>query len=188
MLKIFQPDYIFLILLEITPIWLKSRGFTALILDVDNTLLSRKAEYLPAKHKLWLEKLLQVGIKITLVTNSGGPKVKMLEDSTCLKVVNWAAKPLPFAFQRALKNLEVPKEQVLVVGDQLFTDVLGAHLSGWKQLGYVLWMGQTLLSPRACASWKINCGNIGKQSKKITKSGNPARRYVRENSLSANAS
>ena len=130
MLKIFQPDYIFLILMEITPIWLKSRSFTALILDVDNTLLSRKAEYLPAKHKLWLGKLLQAGIKITLVTNSGGPKVKMLEDSTGLKVVNWAAKPLPFAFQRALKNLSVPKEQVLVVGDQLFTDVLGAHLSG----------------------------------------------------------
>jgi hypothetical protein len=41
-----------------------------------------------------------------------------------------ALKPLPFGFFRAVRHLGLPRRAVAVVGDQLFTDVLGGKLCG----------------------------------------------------------
>ena len=43
-------------------------------------------------------------------------------------------KPLPFGYRRALRILSLPKKNLAVVGDQLFTDVLGAHLAGIRAI------------------------------------------------------
>ena len=41
-----------------------------------------------------------------------------------------ATKPLSFGFRRAAKQLGLPLSQIAVVGDQIFTDVLGGNCVG----------------------------------------------------------
>ena len=43
-------------------------------------------------------------------------------------------KPFPFGFNRAKRKLREKPQSVLVVGDQVYTDVLGANLAGMKSV------------------------------------------------------
>ena len=51
-----------------------------------------------------------------------------------LDVVGLAAKPLPFGYFRAVKKLKIKRKNVAIVGDQIFTDVMGGNLSGVKTI------------------------------------------------------
>ena len=44
------------------------------------------------------------------------------------------AKPLPKGFKRAIAELGISKKQVCAVGDQIFTDILGANMAGIRSI------------------------------------------------------
>lgn len=132
--KILQPDYNFMLLTEIRKEWLKRHNYKAIILDVDNTFLSRDKREPIKEHLTWLNGLVIEGYQIVLLSNNGGKRLAELENQIGLPIITWAAKPLPIAFWRAMNKFasDTPNENILVVGDQIFTDVLGAHLVGLK--------------------------------------------------------
>jgi len=65
-----------------------------------------------------------------MVSNNFSERVRSVAEQLRIGCIPNALKPLPFGFLRALKQLNLPRRQVAVVGDQLFTDVLGAKLAG----------------------------------------------------------
>ena len=142
MLEKLTPDFRFASLTDIETEWLRQHHFDALLLDIDNTLLVRGENLLPAGHLLWLQELRRAGVDVVLVSNNGGRRVEALPSQLTaggipLPVLTWAGKPLKQAFARAAARLKRPSvpgtgapQGILVVGDQLFTDVLGAHCSG----------------------------------------------------------
>ena len=132
MLQILQPDYLLQSLVQLSGTWLQVRGFHGLILDVDNTFVSRDEQLPSVLHAIWLQKLQSSGIKVILLSNNGGFRVTSIAASASVPVQTWAGKPLPWRFKQAGRYLDLPQEKILVVGDQLFTDVLGAHWSGFK--------------------------------------------------------
>ena len=113
---------------DITAEYLLSKGFNALILDIDNTIVSR-ATGVPSGSVLeWIEDIKQAGISCCLLTNNWHRHVFDFAASLEMPIVAKAMKPLPFAYIKALVTIGAHRENTVVVGDQLITDILGARL------------------------------------------------------------
>ncbi len=105
-------------------------GFKYGLLDIDNTLLSRDTHEVPRDVGLWLGSARDAGIVFCLVSNNFHKSVYQLADELELPIVGRAVKPLPPAFLMAMHKVGAKRANSVVVGDQLMTDVLGAHLLG----------------------------------------------------------
>lgn len=113
--------------LEITPEYLKENEIKALILDVDNTLLDFDLKIIDGLEE-WCENIKKNNIKCIILSNSNKTtKVKMVADLLKIDYIKFAMKPLKRGFKLAQKELEISNENIAVVGDQIFTDVIGAN-------------------------------------------------------------
>ena len=117
-------------LFEITPVLLKSRGIRALILDLDNTLVPRGAETAAPQVIDWLNTMRQEGFKLCIVSNNSQQKGGVLAHRLGIPGVFRAVKPRGRAFRKALALLGTAPEETAMIGDQLFTDVLGGNRMG----------------------------------------------------------
>jgi HAD superfamily phosphatase (TIGR01668 family) len=86
---------------------------------------------LSAEVTAWIEALKKQGLKLCLLSNNWHKAVFSYADQLAVPIVYKAMKPAPFAFMRACKKAgRVAGEKVVMVGDQVVTDVWGAHLFG----------------------------------------------------------
>lgn len=109
---------------------LAARGVRALLLDLDNTLLPRDTNVVPDTLKDWAAELRDRGFAVCLVSNNWHERVKRVADELGFELVDKAVKPLPFAFLAALRRVGATRREAAVVGDQIFTDVLGGNALG----------------------------------------------------------
>ncbi len=107
-------------------------GYRNVLLDVDNTILTRDTHEVPRDVGFWLAKARDAGISFCLVSNNWHEGVYQLANRLSLPIVAKAVKPLPPAFLMALSKLGAKRAETVVVGDQLVTDVMGAHFLGMK--------------------------------------------------------
>lgn len=105
-------------------------GFAHVLLDIDNTIFTRDTHEVPRDVALWLAKARTAGLSFCLVSNNWHQGVYELAGELELPIVAKAVKPLPPAFIIALRKLRAKRAETLVIGDQLVTDVLGAHFLG----------------------------------------------------------
>lgn len=115
---------------EVTPEFLGARGLAGVLLDLDNTIVAHGRQDLPGWLAGWAARLREAGIGARLVSNALPERVRRLGDACGIQGVGVAGKPAPGAFRRACAELGLPPPRVAVVGDQLFTDVLGGNLAG----------------------------------------------------------
>ncbi len=106
------------------------RGFTSALLDIDNTILTRDTHEIPHDVGVWLGTARDAGISFCLVSNNWHEGVQKLAGQLELPLVARAMKPLPPAFLMAMHKLGSKRRNTLVIGDQLVTDVMGAHFLG----------------------------------------------------------
>lgn len=112
---------------EITIEFLRNNNIKALILDVDNTLIDFNKKMLDNVEK-WCEELKLQGIKICILSNSDKKeKVEMVANKLKIPYIYFGMKPFKRGFKKALKILEEENKDTAVVGDQIFTDVIGAN-------------------------------------------------------------
>ncbi len=120
------PDLYLNSVIDINATLLKKNNLEALILDVDNTLIDYYKNLIEGA-EAWCENLKSEGIKCIILSNSNKKeKVETVAKKLGIKYIMFAKKPLKSGFKRALEKLEMKPEQVAVVGDQIFTDVIGA--------------------------------------------------------------
>lgn len=106
---------------------LKENGIKGLILDVDNTLLDYYKNMLEGIEE-WCKEMKENGIKFCIASNSNNrDKVNKVSEKLGIPYIFFAKKPLKGGLNRAAKLMELKNEEVAVVGDQIFTDVLGAN-------------------------------------------------------------
>lgn len=129
-MSLFHPTILKNRITEITREELDAMGVRALLLDVDNTLTKHHSQELPDDVAAWLDGMKAAGVNMMLVSNSKEPRVAPFAAKIGLPFVHTSCKPLPFGFRRASKALGVPLKACMAVGDQTFTDVLGAKLAG----------------------------------------------------------
>lgn len=120
------PDLYLDCVTEINATLLKKNKIEGLILDVDNTLIDYYRNLIDGAEE-WCEELKNEGIKCIILSNSNKrDKVEKVAKSLNLDYLMFAKKPMKSGFKKALDKLDLSSEKVAVVGDQLFTDVLGA--------------------------------------------------------------
>jgi len=115
---------------QITPELLHRHGARGVLVDIDDTLLAAAAEALEPSASEWLGRLKQAGFPIVLLSNGERGRVRRLADELGVRALHLAGKPFGFAFRRALVLLGTPAASTAMIGDQLFTDVLGANAAG----------------------------------------------------------
>jgi HAD superfamily phosphatase (TIGR01668 family) len=110
---------------------LKRGGIRAVILDLDNTLVRWREEDLTHEVAAWLQQLQSAGLKLCILSNSilGKRSVRMAQRLGTLNISK-ARKPSRQGFRRALAALETEPAETAIVGDQMFTDILGGNRAG----------------------------------------------------------
>ena len=130
-MSLFTPDDFLSSVVAIDAAALYDQGFRLVLLDIDNTLVPRDTHELTEEVKAWVARLTECGLRVCLLSNNWHRTVFTYAEALGVPIVYKAMKPLPFGFGRACKKLgRGSGEKVVVVGDQLFTDVLGARLRG----------------------------------------------------------
>jgi len=126
--ELLTPDLCLFGVEDITPEFLRSRGFSALIVDIDNTLVSRETGEITSAAFAWMSSLKQAGIAVCLLSNNWHEVVHDYAARLEVPLVSKALKPLPIAYIKALVTMGAHRATTAVVGDQVFTDILGARL------------------------------------------------------------
>ncbi|MCP3742608.1 YqeG family HAD IIIA-type phosphatase [Rossellomorea sp. BNER] len=112
---------------HIRPEDLKERGVKAIITDLDNTLVEWDRPNATPKLIEWFKSMQDEGILVTIVSNNNEKRVKAFADPLAIPFIFQARKPMGRAFRKAIKNMNVKREETVVIGDQLLTDVLGGN-------------------------------------------------------------
>jgi HAD superfamily phosphatase (TIGR01668 family) len=113
---------------------LKAHGIKAVLADLDNTLLAWNNPNGTPELKAWLDDLRRGGIKVIVVSNNTTERVKKAVAPLHVDFVAWSLKPLPRGIKKVLKDKKLKPEEVIMVGDQLLTDVWAARNAGVRSV------------------------------------------------------
>lgn len=110
---------------------LREAGIEAVLLDLDNTLVGWRSHEVPEPVLEWVTALKSAGFKLCLVSNTRyGRRLRALSEALGVPYVRRAWKPRRRGFQAALSELGVDPTRTAMIGDQMFTDVLGGNRVG----------------------------------------------------------
>lgn len=126
---IFKPRIWVKNVLSIDKAFLEEHGIDALILDLDNTLSMHGDPAAEQGIPEWLDSMRALGVKMMVVSNNTNKRVAPLAAKLGLDFTANGAKPLTFGLNKALKKLGTSRERTAVVGDQIFTDVMGGNFA-----------------------------------------------------------
>ena len=115
---------------DITLAFLQRQGIKGILLDIDNTLLPWRERTLTEQTRAWAGLLLSQGIAIVLISNNRPQKVAYVAAQLGVQGVAHARKPFSAGIKQGLRLLGLPASETALVGDQLFTDVLGGNRMG----------------------------------------------------------
>lgn len=109
---------------------LKKSGIQGIIIDIDNTLVPYAEKYADQKVIDLVEKLKTQGFKICILSNGTKNRVTLFNKDIKLPALHNAGKPRKAAFKKAVDLLGTEPKNTAVIGDQIFTDILGGNKLG----------------------------------------------------------
>jgi HAD superfamily phosphatase (TIGR01668 family) len=116
---------------EVDPAALARAGIRGLVLDLDNTLSEwNRAEFVEGVEG-WLAKAREAGLALCIASNtSGAGRVQAMAQQIGAHCIVRAGKPRRRAYLRAAESMGTSPETTAVIGDQVFTDILGGNRAG----------------------------------------------------------
>ena len=106
---------------------LQADGIKGLIVDLDNTLVAPRAKKQDGRMHDWIETARDAGFDICLLSNATRRRVTRLTSGLGIYAIAGAGKPSRAGFIKAMRLMKLGPPQVCVIGDQIFTDILGAR-------------------------------------------------------------
>jgi HAD superfamily phosphatase (TIGR01668 family) len=106
---------------------LKQQGIKGIITDLDNTLVEWDRPEATPEVKEWFQQVKDAGMKLTIVSNNSEKRVRSFAAPVQVNFIHSAKKPMTKAFVEACKQMNILVSEAVVVGDQIFTDVLGGN-------------------------------------------------------------
>ena len=125
-----KPDYYVPAFGDIDFQVLIRRGIRLLLLDVDNTIVPFKEALPDEAVRQWIGEGRKLGLDFTLVSNAYPRRVEEIAKALDVSYVYMAKKPFPGGVRESLKKNGASPQEAIMVGDQIFTDVLAASLAG----------------------------------------------------------
>lgn len=116
---------------DIQPEKLKTKGIKGIITDLDNTLVAWDVKDATPEVRDWFERMREHDIKVTIISNNNMERVKAFSDPLGTPYTYSAKKPLGRAFKKVASEMNLEKNEIVVIGDQLLTDVLGGNSAGF---------------------------------------------------------
>ncbi len=129
LLKRFLPNEHVKTVHDILPEKLKEKGIKGVITDLDNTLVAWDQSDATPEIIEWFKRMKNAGIQVTIISNNNEERVSHFSKPLQIPFISKARKPLAKAFKKAQQEMGLKKEEIVVVGDQLLTDVLGGNSS-----------------------------------------------------------
>lgn len=127
MLKRITPKMYVTSVLKINPQKLFAEGIRGIIIDIDNTIVPWASYDLSLGITQWFGQVKDAGIALCVVSNAKSKRVARLITPLDIPAISKAGKPMARSFLKAMKILQTNPRQTAVVGDQLFTDILGGN-------------------------------------------------------------
>lgn len=118
----------------ITEEHLHALGVRGLMVDLDDTLVGSDDDSVPEDALAWTTSWAARGFRVVILSNGRPERVARFAEAARLPSFALAGKPLKKAFRNGLAALELRAEESVMIGDQIFTDVLGAKLAGTKSI------------------------------------------------------
>jgi HAD superfamily phosphatase (TIGR01668 family) len=106
---------------------LKARGIVGLVVDLDNTLVAWNNDRASRDLERWVQQVKRQGFRLCLVSNNFPARVHRFGERLDVPAVPKAAKPRRRAFLQAMRMMGTDPASTAVIGDQVFTDVLGGN-------------------------------------------------------------
>lgn len=165
-LKFLTPTYMVESIYDLSVDELRQHGIKTVLTDLDNTLLAWNNPEGTPELRQWLTDLRQGGLEVIVISNNTDRRVQQAVAPLGVDYVAWSLKPLPRGINYVLKKHHLNKHEVIMVGDQLLTDVWSAHLAGVRSV-----LVKRLIESDMWQSWLNR--RIEKQAKKIIFKQNP---------------
>ncbi len=110
---------------------LERRGIRLLLADLDNTLVPYGVPLPDQRLKDWRDELVAHGVTLFILSNNRHEhRPRVFSEGLDVPFIGHAGKPKTPSFYAAMERMGVTKEQTAIVGDQVFTDVLGGNRAG----------------------------------------------------------
>lgn len=109
---------------------LSRRGIRCLLVDIDNTLIPWTREGIDERARRFIERARRSGLRVAIVSNARARRRRAIADELGVPVSGRGVKPMRRGFWQSARELGCRPDQSAVVGDQLWTDVLGGHRAG----------------------------------------------------------
>lgn len=111
--------------------WLKEKRIRAILSDLDNTLVPWRDYRVAEDLAKWFRELHADGFRTVILTNARpSPTIQKMSEELETELVVGARKPVQRFFRKALDRVDAAPSEACVIGDQVFTDVLGGNLMG----------------------------------------------------------
>ncbi len=130
MLKKLTPNLILDSIYDLDLSLLQKNGIKGIIADLDNTLVVWNVRHVEEPLTEWLLTLKEAGLKICILSNNSSARVEDFAARIDVPAVSKAVKPRRIGFRRALEQMGLKASETAVLGDQLFTDILGGNRTG----------------------------------------------------------
>lgn len=124
---VFLPNLIADSITDLTPELLDKKGIKLLMLDFDNTIVPYTTNIPTEQMDKWLKSMVVSPIQLCVVSNSKRYRVKVFCKTYGIDCITHARKPFSKGIRECLRRYNIPKENCALVGDQIYTDVLGAN-------------------------------------------------------------
>ena len=115
----YKPTWMVEAIYQITPAQLKNLGIKAVLTDLDNT---------------WILEMKNAGIPVVVVSNNNSKRVARAIEKFDLLYVARAMKPLARGINIAKRQLDLADDEIVMVGDQIMTDIRGANRAGIRSI------------------------------------------------------
>lgn len=134
MLEWFKPTWMVHSVYTITPEQLEKNNVKAVLTDLDNTLIAWNDPEATEELIQWIAQMKKAKIPVMILSNNSDKRVQAIAKFLEVDYIPRSLKPSRRAFRLAQEKLEVPAEELLMVGDQVITDVLGANRFGIRSV------------------------------------------------------
>ena len=115
---------------DVTPELLAAKDIRLLMLDFDNTIVPYTTNEPTQKMLDWLKMMQQSDIQLCVVSNSKRDRVRIFCEKYGIPCITHAQKPFLKGIRQCLVRFGVPAANAALVGDQIYTDTLGANCAG----------------------------------------------------------
>ena len=126
----FLPKIIVDAATDLTPELLRQRNIRLLMLDFDNTIVPYTTNVPTEQMSRWLRDMAASDIQVCIVSNSKRDRVPKFCAEYGIDCITHARKPFSKGIRQCLDRYGIPAENAALVGDQIYTDNLGANCAG----------------------------------------------------------